>query len=399
MVVQSLKDKTKSGLYWKFADLFANYGIQFIIGICMARLLSPSDYGITALPAVFMAVAGVFISSGFGQALIRKPEITESDLSTAFIYSILVGVVCYILLFIASPWIAEFYDVPVLKPLMRVTALTFLFTPIGTPQNILLKRRLDFKTPAKISVVVQIMSGVVGISLAYTGYGVWALVASGLFSVVVGQIFTIAVVRWYPKTGWSKESFRYLWGYGNKILASAIIDRFYGNITPIIVGKFYGTADLGAYNRACAYSNLLSSNLYAVISEVSFPVLSKIQDDEQLLIAHYRKMIKVSVFVIFPLMMMLSALARPLILVMITAKWEAAIILLQLICFSMMWYPVHGLNLNILQVKGRSDLFLRLEIIKKILGMTVICCALPFGMVVFCAAEIASSLLSSRISI
>lgn len=393
-MAESLKQKTKRGLYWKFAEQFSNYGVQFIIGIFMARLLSPSDYGITALPAVFMAVAGIFVEAGFAGALVRKPELKEEDLSTTFYYSMAVGLLCYILLFIASPWIADFYNTPVLEPLMRVTALSFIYSPIGVPQSVILKRRLDFKTPAKIAVFVKILSGIVGISMAYAGYGVWALVISGMFAGIVGLFITIYAVRWYPKTGWSRESFRYLWGYGNKMMASGLLDTLYSNITPVIVGKFYSTADLGVYNRARQYAAMPSSNIHAVVREVSFPVLSKIQDDEERLIANYRRMIKLSAFVVFPLMMMLAALARPLIIVMITAKWEACIILLQLMCFSMMWYPVHALNLNILMVKGRTDLFLKLEIAKKIVGLLVICCALPFGLVVFCAAQIGSSLVS-----
>lgn len=393
-MAESLKQKTKRGLYWKFAEQFSNYGIQFLIGIVMARLLTPSDYGITALPAVFMAVAGIFVEAGFSNALVRKPELKEEDLSTTFYYSMAVGLLCYLLLFVASPWIADFYNTPVLEPLMKVTALSFILSPISTPQNVLLRRRLDFKTPAKIAVIVKILSGFVGIAMAYTGYGVWALVISGLFSSVTGLIMTVYAVRWYPKTGWSKESFRYLWGYGNNMMVSGLLDTLYRNITPIIVGKFYSTADLGVYNRARQYAAMPSSNIHAVVREVSFPVLSKMQDDDERLIENYRRMIKLSAFVVFPLMMLLAALARPLIIVMITAKWEACIVLLQLLCFSMMWYPVHALNLNILTVKGRTDLFLKLEIAKKIVGLLVLCCALPFGLVVFCAAGIGSSIIS-----
>ena len=398
MAETSLRQKTKRGLYWKFAEQFSNYGVQFIIGIFMARLLSPSDYGITALPAVFLAIAGVFTNAGFSDALVRKPELKEEDLSTSFLYSLGVGTLCYIVLFFASPWIAEFYNTPVLKPLMRVTALTFIITPIGVPQSVLLKRELNFKTPAKISVIVRILSGVVGIMLAYYGYGVWALVLSGLFSTIVGLVITLCVVRWLPKTGWSKESFSYLWGYGNKIMASSLLDTVYKNITPLIVGKFYSTADLGVYNRARQYAALPSQNIYSVVREVSFPVLSKSQNDKDRLVIHYRTMIKVSAFVIFPIMMLMAALARPLIITLVTAKWEDCIILLQLLCFSMMWYPVHALNLNILTVSGRTDLLLRLEIIKKIWGLIILCCSLPFGLVAFCAAGILSSIVSVYIN-
>ena len=398
MAEESLKRQTKKGLYWKFAEQFSNYGVQFIIGIFMARLLSPSDYGITALPAVFMAVAGIFVEAGFGQALVRKPKLEEKDLSTVFYYSMGVGIVCYLILFFASPWIADFYHTPVLKPLMRVTALSFIYGPIATPQGVLLQRRLDFKTPARISVIVKILSGVIGVTMAFYGYGVWALVISGMFAGIVGQIITISIVRWYPKTGWSKESFKYLWGYGNKMMASSLLDTLYNNITPVIVGKFYSPADLGMYNRAQGYAAMPSQNILNVVRAVSFPVLSKFQDDTKKLISYYRKMIKVSAFIVFPLMMLLAALARPLIITMITVKWEACIILLQLMCFSMMWYPIHALNLNILMVCGRTDLFFRLEVIKKIWGLIIMGCSLPFGLVAFCAAGILSSIVSVYIN-
>ncbi len=393
-MAESLKKQTKKGLYWKFAEQFSNYGIQFIIGIFMARLLSPSDFGITALPAVFMSVAGLFASGGFGQALIRKPELKEEDLSTAYIYSMCVGVICYIILFFASPWIADFYNTPVLKPLMRVTALGFIYGPIGTPQSVLLQRELNFKILAKVSVLVKIMGGVVGIILAFVGLGVWSLVVSGMVGGILSQIIMICIVKWYPKTGWSKESFKYLWNYGNKMMLSGLLDTLYKNITPIFIGKYYSTHDLGVYNRARHYANLPSQNVTGTLESVTFPSLSKMQNDPERLARNYRKMLRVSAFIVFPLMMMLSALARPIVILMVTEKWESCIILLQIMCFSLMWYPIHSINLNLLKVKGRSDLFLRLEIIKKLLGVCILSITLPMGLIPFCFGNILFSFLT-----
>lgn len=394
MSQDNLKYQTKKGLYWKFAEQFSNYGIQFAIGIFMARMLSPEDYGLTALPAVFMAISGIFVSGGFGTALVRKPELTEKDLSTAFYYSMGVGIVCYILLFITSPWIADFYNAPVLVPLMRVTALSFLYSPLGTGQSVILQRRLDFKTPTKVSVVCRILSGVIGIVMAYTGYGVWALVISGFISGIVGQVITFWVVQWYPKAGWSKESFRYLWGYGNKMMGSFLISTIYENIAPVIIGKYFSPTQLGIYNRAQGYAQMPSQNVTGTLKSVTFPVLSKIQNDDERLARSYRKMLRVSAFIVFPLMMMLAALARPLILVFITEKWEPCIILLQIMCLSMMWYPIHAINLNLLEVKGRSDLFFRLEILKRGVGICVLCCSLPMGLEAFCWGGVVGSMFS-----
>lgn len=394
MAQDNLKYQTKKGLYWKFAEQFSNYGMQFVIGIFMARMLSPEDYGLTALPAVFMAISGIFVSGGFGTALVRKPNLKEEDLSTAFYYSMAVGVLCYILLFIAAPWIANFYNAPILTSLMRVTAISFLYSPLGTVQGVLLQKKLDFKTPTKVSVVCRILSGVIGIVMAYMGYGVWALVISGLISGIVGMLITLWVVRWFPKTGWSKESFRYLWGFGNKLMGAWLISTVYENIAPIIIGKYFSPAQLGEYNRAQGYAKMPSQNVTGTLQSVTFPVLSQIQDDDERLARSYRKMLRVSAFIVFPLMMLLAVLARPLVLALITEKWEGCIILLQIMCLSMMWYPIHAINLNLLEVKGQSGLFFRLEIIKRGVGLLILICTLPLGLVAFCWGGVVGSLIS-----
>lgn len=393
-MAETLKQQTKKGLYWSFFNQFSNYGMQFCVGIVMARLLTPSDYGITALPAVFMAIAGVFQDSGMAGALIRKTQTEERDYSTLFMYSIGMGIIMYLLLFLSSPWIADYFNTPVLIPLIRVTALTFLWGPVSTVQYVILKRKLDFKTPTKISIATKIFSAAVGITMAYMGYGLWALVISGVLSSFLGLIIVAYVVKWYPKTGWSKESFKYLWNYGNKLLASSLLDTAYNNITPVFVAKHYSPADLGVYNRAQNYAIMPSQNITGVIQNVTFPVLSKMQDDDEGLARNYRRMIRTTAFIVFPMMFMLAALARPLIITMITAKWESCILLLQLLCFSLMWYPIHSMNLNLLQVKGRTDLFLRLEVIKKIVGVLILVITLPQGLVIFCIGRIISSLIS-----
>lgn len=393
-MAETLKQQTKKGIYWTFFNQFANYGMNFCVGIVMARLLSPSDYGITALPAVFMAVAGILQSGGLSDALVRKTDFREEDLSTSFYYSIAMGILMYLALFFSAPWIADFYNTPVLIPLLRVTALSFLWGPLNSAQNVILKRRLDFKTPTKISLTTRVFSACVGIVLAYMGYGLWALVISGVLSSLLTVILNWFAVRWFPHTGWSKASFKYLWGYGNKIMLSWGLSALYDNITPIFVAKFYSPADLGVYNRAQGYAAMPSQQVTGVIQGVTFPVLSKMQDDNEALARNYRRMLRTTAFIVFPLMMMLSALARPLVLTLITAKWEACIILLQIICFSMMWYPIHAINLNLLMVKGRSDLFLRLEIIKKVIGVCILAITLPQGLVVFCYGTIVSSMIA-----
>ena len=385
---ENLKQKTKKGLYWKMFDQGATQVMQFVVGIVMARLLSPEDYGITALPAVFMAVAGIFIDGSFSAALVRKPEVTEKDLSTAFYYSLGVGIFMYLCLFIAAPWIAVFYNTPVLTPLIRITALGFLWGPLGTPQGVILNRRLDFKTPARISVINKIVSAIIGISAAYAGYGLWALVISGLSSSLLGLIQTWWVVKWIPKEKFSKESFRYLWNYGNKMIGASLIDTLYNNVAPIIVGKFYSPKDLGLYNRANGYAVLPNNQLTGVLLSVTFPVLSKMQNDVELLRQNVRRMIRVSAFISFPIYVILCALAKPLVIILISDRWEPCIKLLQILCFAIMWWPIHTINRNLMQVVGRSDLYLKVEIAKKFFNLRVIACALTFGIEAFCYSQV-----------
>lgn len=391
---ESLKIQTKKGLYWAFINQFAGYIVQFVVGIILARLLTPEDYGITALPTVFILVSMAFIDSGFASALIRKPELTEKDLSTAFYYSILIGLSCYTVLFLASPYIADFYDAPILKSVLRVTAITMLLSPISSIQYVQLTRKLDFKTQTKISLFCSIIAAVLGISMACMGYGIWSLIVPSVVSSCISIPIYYWYLGWYPSEKWSKESFRYLWGYGNKMLASSLLDKIYSNIYPLVIGKYYNTYDLGLYNRAQSYARLPSQQITGVLQKVTFPVLSKMQKDDDALERNYRRILRTSAFIVFPVMLMLSALAHPIVIVMVTEKWTECIILLQILCFSMMWYPIHAINLNLLQVKGRSDLFLRLEIIKKIIGVCFMIVTIPMGLIWIVTGSVVNSLIS-----
>lgn len=389
---ESIKHKTKVGAYWQFSNQFLNYGMQFIIGIVMARLLSPQDYGIAALPAVFFAISAIFIDGGFGTAMVRKEELTDQDLSTAFYYSTLVGFFFYVILFIAAPWIAVFFDVPILSSLIRVSAISFLFAGFKTPQTILLNRRLDFKTPTIVTVISTLVMGVVGISAAYMGFGVWALVISNVVSGFLSLLLLWLFVRWIPKSGWSRESFNYLWGFGNKMIATLLIDKMYLNLAPFLIGKFYNPVQLGLFNRSQSYAQLPVQQIVNLLHNVSYPVLSKMQDDTEMLGKSYRRMLRLSAFIMFPIMILMAILAKPLILILITDKWIDCVPYLQLTCVAMMWYPLHSMNLALLLVKGRSDLFLKLEIVKTAIGLTIMALTLPFGIIVFLIGTIINSL-------
>lgn len=390
----NLKSKTQKGLVWSFVERFATQGVQFLFGIILARLLSPEDYGTIAMPLVFLAIAQCIIDSGFSTALIRKPNLTEDDLSTAFYFNIGVGIVCYSILFFTSPLISEFYHTPILSNLLKITALATLFNPLCAVQQAILTRKIDFKTQAIVSLSGALVSGIIGLTMAYNGFGVWSLVCQQVGGYAIRTILLWVLGRWTPKRRWSWDSFHYLWGFGSKMLGSGLLDTTYNNIYPIVIGKFFSANDLGNYTRAQQFATLPSSNVTGVLQRVTFPVLSSIQNEDERLERNYRKILKLSAFIIFPLMMLLSAIANPLVRVVLTDKWEGCIILLQIMCFSMMWYPIHAINLNLLTVKGRSDLFFRLEICKKIVGVCVMCVTIPQGIIWMVSGSIFTSMIA-----
>lgn len=394
MSTESLKQKTTKGLFWSSVERFSNQGMSFLFSVILARMLAPSDFGIIAMITIFFAVAQSFVDSGFSNALVRKTDRREEDFSTCFYFNIGVGIIAYIVLFLIAPLVANFYNQPILSPIIRITGLGVVLNSLCVVQQALFTIRIDFKSQAKVTLSATIISGIVGVVLAYLEYGVWALVWQGVVMSLVRMGLLWLMSKWRPKTGFSKDSFHYLFGYGSKLLASGLLDTIYNNIYPIVIGKFYSPAQLGNYSRALSFAQLPSSNITGILQRVTFPVLSTIQDDIPRLQTNYRRLLKLSAFIVFPLMMGLAAMAFPLIRVVLTPKWEGCSLYLQIICFALMWYPIHAINLNLLQVKGRSDLFLRLEIIKKIVGVCIMCITIPLGITAMCIGMVASSLIS-----
>lgn len=394
MEKESLKKKTVNGVIWSAIDRFSTQGIQFVFSILIARLLMPSDYGVIAMLGIFLAVSNTFIDSGFGTALVQKANRTETDFSTVFYFNIVVAIILYGLLWLASPYIAAFYNIPMLKDVTRVVALTLIFSALGGIQGAKLSIAINFKTRAIISLISALSTGCLGLYLAYSGYGAWALVFQTVFSSLLNTILLWCFVRWMPSLVFSWQSFRQLFSFGSKLLASALLDTIYNNVYTLIIGKVYSSSSLGLYSRASGLAQYPSSNITGVLQSVTFPVLCSIQNDEERLADAYKRFIRMSAFVVFPLMIGLASVAEPFIRVVLTDKWEGTIYLLQIVCFSMMWYPIHAINLNILQVKGRSDYFLKLEIIKKIQGVCILCITVPISIVAMCYGSIASSLLS-----
>lgn len=389
--MSSLKDKTVKGVIWSAVDRFSAQGIQFVFSILIARLLVPEDYGVIAMLGIFMAVSQTFIDSGFGTALIRKIDRTETDFSTVFYFNIVVAAVFYLILFFSAPAIARFYETPLLESVTKVVALNLIIGSLSGIHNAKLSIDIDFKSRAKISILTTLLTGAVGLWMAYAGYGVWALVVQNLCSSVLRTVMLWIIVKWRPKLIFSWKSFKELFSFGSKLLASGLLDTLYNNIYTLVIGKVFSPATLGVYSKASTLAKFPSSNITGVLQGVTFPALSTIQNEERRLAEAYKRFLRLSAFIVFPLMVGLSAVADPFIRLALTDKWEGAIYLLQIICFWKMWYPIHAINLNILQVKGRSDYFLKLEIIKKVQGVLVLCITVPMGIVAMCYGSVISS--------
>ncbi len=389
---ESLKKKTVKGVAWTTLDKAINLGFGFVVGVILARLLDPSDYGLLAMIVVFNAIAMAFLDSGFGNALVRKPNLTEDDNTTAFFFNVIAGVVLFGIIWLIAPLVAKFYDKPILSSLLRAEGTLIIVTSFKIVQHTQLSRALNFKAKMIVRVVSSVLGGIIAIVAAYRGMGVWSLVIMHISAATISLFLLWIVSPWRPRGKWSKASFHYLWGYGSKLLASNLLNTIYGNIYPIVIGKFYSAADLGQYTRAKQYAHMPGGTLTSVLQQVTFPVLSQIQEDTERLADSYRRMLRFTVFIVFPVMIGMAALAYPFVVALVTEKWAQCVPYLRIICFASMWYPVHAINLNLLQVKGRSDLFLRLEIVKKVLITVVIFVSVPFGIMGICYGAIFTSL-------
>lgn len=366
MQQESLKNKTIKGVGWSAADAFLGQGVTFIVGLVLARLLSPDEYGLIGICLIFTTVLNGIVDSGFSNALIRKKEVTDEDYNTMFITNMVISIVLYVILFICAPLVSEFFHREELTALVRATGLILFFNALSITQVTILTKEINFKTKTKASFVSAVISGVIGIAMAFMGYGVWALVAQQLSKQLFYTICLWFLNKWCPKFTFYKKSFKYMWGFGWKLLASGILNNVWNQLYQVVIGRFYSPATLGQYTRAQEYAGLCSQNLTTIVQRVTFPVLSELQDDKKKLLVSYRKLVKVSMFVTVICMFALGAMAEPMIFSLIGSQWHQAATFLPFICITMSLYPLHAINLNMLQVQGRSDLFLYLEIVKKI---------------------------------
>lgn len=369
MAEQSLKDKTVKGVAWSGVDNVAQYAVTFVVGIVLARLLSPDDYGLIGIISIFTTVCTAIIAGGFGSALIRKKDPTQDDYNTAFIVNMGMSVLLYFVIFFCAPYIALFFERDELTILVRVSCVSLIVGALAMVQETKLTKRLDFKTQTKITVIASITSGVVGIVMALLGCGVWSLVTQGLVSQGLRTCLLWVFNHWTPKIRFSIASFKELFGFGWKMMVSRLLDSAWKELYQVVVGKFYSPATLGQYSRAKTFSKMFSSNITTVIQRVTYPVLSEVQDNPQRMVTVYRRIIKTTMFITCVCMFALGAVSEPLIYCLIGPKWHEAATYLPLICLVGSLYPLQAINLDMLKVQGRSDLFLVLEIIKKIISL------------------------------
>ncbi|MBR4729871.1 MAG: lipopolysaccharide biosynthesis protein [Prevotella sp.] len=390
---QNLKKQTVHGVMWSAVQRFSTQGIQFVTTIIMARMLTPSDYGVVGMLDIFIAILSVFVDSGFINALTRKQDRTHTDICTVFFFNIGISLIAYCILFLIAPLVASFYSIPELCIILRLLGLIIIIDSFAAVQMTLMIINLNFKIQTKISIISLIISGAIGIILAYNNYTYWALVIQSLLYGIISTSLYWYYSTWRPSLIFSKQSFKEMFSFGSKILVTSLINTTYGNLYSLVIGKVFSANILGNYSRANAYANFPSSNLTSILQRVTYPVLCKLQDDKTLLSDAYRKLIRTSAFIIFPLMTGLSALSNPFIIIILGVKWSLCAVMLQIICFALMWYPIHALNLNLLLVKGRSDLLLRTEIIKKIIGIIVLCISVPLGIIALCYSGILTSII------
>ena len=362
---ESLKDKTIKGVGWSAIDNVSQYAVSFVVSIVLARLLTPDDYGLLGIITIFTAVCTVLLSGGFGSALIRKKDASEDDYSTVFIVNFGMSLLLYWVIYFCSPLIARFFGREELVLLTRVISFGLIIGALTIVQQTRLTKRIDFKTQTKITLIASIASGIVGIVMALLGCGVWSLVVQSLISQSLRTALLWLYNHWIPQLHFSKKSFNELFGFGWKMMVSSLLDAVWKELYQVIVGKFYSPATLGQYTRAKGFSQLFSRNLTSVVQRVTYPVLSDIQDDKLRMFLAYRRIIKTTMFITATCMLFLGAISEPLLYCLIGAKWHEAATYLPLICIAGSLYPLHAINLNMLQVQGRSDLFLGLEIVKK----------------------------------
>ncbi|MBS6180972.1 MAG: lipopolysaccharide biosynthesis protein [Erysipelotrichaceae bacterium] len=387
-----------SNLIWRFAERCGAQGVSFIVSVVLARLLAPDAYGTVALVTAFTAILQVFVDSGMGNALIQKKTVDDLDFSSVFFFNFLICIILYLGMFIAAPFIADFYNMPELTLLVRVISLTLVISGIKNVQQAYVSRNLLFKKFFYATIGGTIFSAILGIAIAYMGFGVWALVVQQLSNAIIDTLILWLTVKWRPKWMFSFRRLKGLFAYGWKLLASALLDTIYNNVRQLIIGKFYSASDLAFYNKGKQFPNLIVTNINTSIDSVLLPVMSQEQDNRTRVKAMTRKAIRTSSYIMWPLMFGLAIVAEPLISLVLTEKWLPCVPYLRIFCFTYALWPIHTANLNAIKAMGRSDMFLKLEIIKKVMGVISIVLTLPFGVFAIALGYMATGPLSAAVN-
>lgn len=387
----SLGERSLSAVLWVFLDKLGGSSINFIVTILLARLLAPEDFGLVAMVMVFFDFSAVFVESGFSTALIREKHISEADKSTTFTFNLIAAIILYAALFVAAPAIGSFFNQPALVWIVRFMGLSLLITSFSMVQRTTLIQQIDFRTQTKVRFLAVVISGACAVVMALNGFGVWSLAARLVINDLVDAIMLWIIHPWKPRGGFSRESFRRLFGFGSKILAAAVLDKFYFHVYKLLIGKYFAAAVLGFYTQASNFTNMVINTLFRTVQSVTYPVLAKLQDDPLRLKDGYRKILKLCSFIIVPAMVTLGVLAEPVLSVLVGDKWLPAAPMLQWLCVSGLTYHFSSINLNMLLVLGRSDLSLKLEVVKKINITIAIVAGIQFGIYGLIIGEVISS--------
>ena len=395
---ENIRSQAVNGVVWSGVERFATQGVQFVIEIFMARILVPADYGIIGMLAIFMAIARTLIDSGFSNALIQKRNRTLEDYSTIFYFNMVISLLIYAILYISAPWIATFYEQPELCAVTRVFSISLIISALSAVSRTILIINIDFKKQARVSLLAALISGSLGLWFAYSGYGVWALVWQAIANSTIQTILLFIMVKWWPSLTFSVASFKSMFAFGSNLLISSLLSTLYNNLYTLVIGKRFAAVDLGYYTKSEQFVKFPTSNLTGVITRVSYPTLVKLRDDEARMSVAYSKFLAVTSFIIFPMMIGLIAIAKPLIVVLITEEWLGMVLVFQILCIDWMWDPMSQINLNLLLVKGKSNLILRIEIIKRLLSIAILFGTLPFGLTAVCIGRAVYSFLAIYIN-
>lgn len=376
---QSVRSQLLKGVVWNFVEKLLIRGASFVIGIILARLLSPSDYGLIGMLAVFIAISNVFIEGGLAKALIQRQNCQDIDYSTAFVANVVMAICIYVVLYLCSPLIAGFYDEPILTDLTRILGLNFVLGSFNIVQRARLMANVDFKSLAQINVASTIISGGIGIAVAYLGFGVWALVGQSISATIVLMVLFPFYSKWRPSMRFSKDSFNHLFGFGSKLMITGVVSTIINNVSTLCIGRYYKSHQLGYYTRASGFSELISFTVFEVLGNVTFPVLSGLQDERERLLQVYKKSLFFTAMIMFPIMVLTTLLAKPIILFLLTEKWGPCVVLMQWLLLARMFLPVSAINMNVLNALGRSDLYMKLDFAKIPLDIIILVITIPIG--------------------